>query len=63
MLTGTGVRKLRETGVSCILVDALSDPGSAAEGAQLAVWRYEDYKQPEGQVHIAEVDLYGAGDR
>lgn len=60
---GTGVRKLRETGVTCLMVESFADPGAAAEGAQLAVWRYQDYKAPEGQVAVATVDLYGAEDR
>lgn len=56
---GVGARKLRETGVTFICFDGMGHPESAAEGAQLGVWRYQDYKAKEDQIKIATVDLYG----
>lgn len=60
---GIGARKLRETGVTSIAFDGMGHAESAAEGAQLAVWRYQDYKNKEDQIKIAQVDLYGEDDK
>ncbi|EEB18391.1 Cytosol aminopeptidase, putative [Pediculus humanus corporis] len=60
---GTGARRLRETGVTCINFDGMGHPESAAEGAQLAVWRYQDFKCKDDQLKIAIVDLYGDDDK
>lgn len=60
---GVGARKLREFGVTCICFDGMGHPESSAEGAQLAVWRYQDYKNKENQMKIATVDLYGDDDK
>ncbi|KAL0269532.1 UNVERIFIED_CONTAM: hypothetical protein PYX00_007233 [Menopon gallinae] len=60
---GVGARKLRETGVTSISFDGMGHPESAAEGAQLAVWRYQDFKSKEDQVKIATVDLFGDDDK
>lgn len=60
---GVGARKLRETGVTCIAFDGMGHPESSAEGAQLAVWRYQDFKSKEDQLKIATVDLFGDDDK
>lgn len=60
---GVGARKLRETGVTCINFDGMGHPESSAEGAQLAVWRYQDFKCKDDQIKIASVDLFGDDDK
>jgi len=60
---GTGVRKIRETGVTCINVEGFNDPQAAAEGAQLGIWRYQEFKDPEAQVAEDTIELFGEADR
>lgn len=38
-----GTRVLRDTGVELISVDPMMDVGGAAEGAELAVWQYNEF--------------------
>ena len=61
---GAGAFALRRTGVDHILVEGFNEQVEAsAEGACLAVWRYQDYKAKEDQRVIPTLDLYNDPDK
>ncbi|XP_069680321.1 cytosol aminopeptidase-like [Periplaneta americana] len=61
---GVGAYELRKTGVNHILVESFNDQvEAAAEGAGLAVWRYQDNKAKEDQKPIPTLELYSDPDK
>ena len=64
LASGIGTLALRRTGVDEILVESFDDQvESSAEGASLAVWRYQDYKAKEDQKVVPTLDLYEDPDK
>ncbi|PSN42509.1 Cytosol aminopeptidase [Blattella germanica] len=61
---GAGAFAIRRTGVEHILVEGFNENvEAAAEGACLAVWRYQDYKAKDDQKIIPTLDLYFEDDK
>ncbi|KAK5650425.1 hypothetical protein RI129_001454 [Pyrocoelia pectoralis] len=59
---GIGVRKLAQQGVKRILVESLGKPEQAAEGAALAVWRYQENRSKEHWKPIPSLELFDSTD-
>ncbi|XP_017077502.1 cytosol aminopeptidase [Drosophila eugracilis] len=60
---GTGARALQLQGMYEVHVDAMDYPEQAAEGAALAVWRYNANKRKKNRIQTPKLDMYGKGDR
>lgn len=60
---GTGARALQLQGMYEVHVDAFDYPEQAAEGAALAVWRFNANKRKKNRLHTPKLDMYGKGDR
>ena len=60
----TGALALRRANVDEILVEGFNEQVEAsAEGACLAVWRYQDFKAKEDQKPVPTLDLYNDPDK
>lgn len=55
-----GVKALRDVGVEVVSVDPCSDPESAAEGAALARWNFQEFKSPAKRKSEIELVLHGS---
>ncbi|XP_030385556.1 cytosol aminopeptidase [Scaptodrosophila lebanonensis] len=55
-----GARSLQMQGCVEVQVDGLDYPEQAAEGAALAVWRYNVNKRKQNRTHVPKLDLYGS---
>ncbi|KAL1129022.1 hypothetical protein AAG570_013554 [Ranatra chinensis] len=53
-----GARALQDSGVTGIKVEGFTDAESAAEGAALAVWRFQEYRDKVNRATASKVDLY-----
>uniref|UniRef100_T1IIZ4 Cytosol aminopeptidase n=1 Tax=Strigamia maritima TaxID=126957 RepID=T1IIZ4_STRMM len=53
-----GIRKLRDVGVNTIDVDPCGDACAAAEGASLALFSYDDLKNPKNKKKTVNFSLY-----
>nr|NP_001097338.1 loopin-1, isoform C [Drosophila melanogaster]NP_611134.1 loopin-1, isoform A [Drosophila melanogaster]AAF57988.1 loopin-1, isoform A [Drosophila melanogaster]AAL28232.1 GH12543p [Drosophila melanogaster]ABV53819.1 loopin-1, isoform C [Drosophila melanogaster]ACU00259.1 AT30376p [Drosophila melanogaster] len=60
---GTGARALQLQGMYEVHVDSMDYPEQAAEGAALAVWRYNANKRKKNRIQTPKLDMYGKGDR
>uniref|UniRef100_T1IDF3 Cytosol aminopeptidase n=1 Tax=Rhodnius prolixus TaxID=13249 RepID=T1IDF3_RHOPR len=60
---GTGAMQLQSQGISHIFVEGFSNAEAAAEGASLAIWRYQDWKAKENQMPKADIQLWGSDDK
>ncbi|CAH1399932.1 unnamed protein product [Nezara viridula] len=58
---GVGAKKLQDQGINQILVEGFTSPEPAAEGASLAVWKYQDLKNPEKRQPLATLLHYEPG--
>ncbi|KAF2893566.1 hypothetical protein ILUMI_12595 [Ignelater luminosus] len=56
--SGIGAQKLKKQGVTRILVEGLGRPEQAAEGAALALWRYQENKMREKWKPIPSLELF-----
>ncbi|KAH8269533.1 hypothetical protein KR018_007388 [Drosophila ironensis] len=60
---GAGARALQMQGMYEVHVDAMDYPEQAAEGAALAVWRFNANKRKKNRTHTPKLDMYGKGDK
>lgn len=56
--SGAGIRALRKLGVTCVSVESMGYPEASAEGAGLAAWRFQDYKNIANREPPMSVRLY-----
>lgn len=54
----TGCRALQQIHVEKIVVESFGHAESAAEGAALSVWAYQDYKDKLDQIVVPQIDLH-----
>lgn len=59
---GTGARALQLQRMDEVFVDGMDFPEQAAEGAALAVWRYNANKRKKNRTPTPKLHLYGKGD-
>lgn len=59
---GTGARALQLQRMDEVYVDGMDLPEQAAEGAALAVWRYNANKKKKNRTPTPKLHLYGKGD-
>ncbi|EDW01089.1 GH21239 [Drosophila grimshawi] len=57
-----GARALQYQGVQSVYVDSMEYPEQAAEGASMAVWRYNVNKRKHRRLAIPKLELYGSTD-
>ncbi|XP_030558082.1 cytosol aminopeptidase [Drosophila novamexicana] len=57
-----GARFLQYQGAQTVFVDGMEYPEQAAEGAAMAVWRYNVNKRKNNRMHIPKLELYGSAD-
>ncbi|CAK1585772.1 unnamed protein product [Parnassius mnemosyne] len=57
---GAGVTELRRRGCSQLLVDPSAAPDAAAEAAELASWRFEDFKSSSCRQTTPSISMYNA---
>ncbi|XP_002015961.2 cytosol aminopeptidase [Drosophila persimilis] len=60
--TAVGARALQLQGCSEVHVDAMGYAEQAAEGAALAVWRYNNNRRKRNRTHIPKLELYQSSD-
>ncbi|XP_014278404.1 cytosol aminopeptidase [Halyomorpha halys] len=59
----TGARALQDSGIYNIMVEEFTNAEAAAEGANLAIWQYQDVRSPSEHNPTGKVDLYQSDDR
>lgn len=59
---GNGARKLTQQGVKQILVESFGKAEQAAEGAALAVWKYQENRSKEHWKAIPSLELFDSSD-
>ncbi|KAL7737653.1 hypothetical protein ACLKA6_007761 [Drosophila palustris] len=59
---GTGARALQLQRMAEVHVDGMDFPEQAAEGAALAVWRYNANKRKKNRLATPKLHMYGKGD-
>lgn len=59
---GSAVRQLCDINIDRIEVECLGHTESAAEGAALGVWKYQDFKMMKDKLEIPTIDLYAVRD-
>ncbi|XP_064543187.1 cytosol aminopeptidase-like [Drosophila montana] len=59
---GTGARALQLQRMTEVHVDGMDFPEQAAEGAALAVWRYNANKRKKNRLPTPKLHMYGKGD-
>lgn len=57
-----GSRALQHHGADSVHVDGMEYPEQAAEGAAMAVWRYNINKRKSNRLEVPKVELYGSED-
>ncbi|KAL0880481.1 hypothetical protein ABMA27_002891 [Loxostege sticticalis] len=57
---GAGVRALQKRGCGAIAVDAAAAPDAAAEAAELAAWRFQEFKSCGDRTPDCQVSLHGS---
>ncbi|XP_017868891.1 PREDICTED: cytosol aminopeptidase [Drosophila arizonae] len=57
-----GTRSLQLQGASHVAVDGMEYPEQAAEGAAMAVWRYNANMRKSRRIEVPKVELYGSAD-
>jgi len=60
---GIGARALQDQGIGGIFVEGFTNSEAAAEGATLAVWRYQELKNSENILTPSKVELFDEYDR
>ncbi|XP_001360446.3 cytosol aminopeptidase-like [Drosophila pseudoobscura] len=60
---GAGARALQMQGMREVHVDSMGYPEQAAEGASLAVWRFNMNKRKKNRTRTPKLEMYGKGDR
>lgn len=58
-----GSRALQMQGCQVVFVDGMEHPEQAAEGAAMAVWRYNMNRRKNHRMAIPKLELYGSSDR
>ncbi|XP_017097388.2 cytosol aminopeptidase [Drosophila bipectinata] len=61
--SAVGARALQMQGCAVCHVDGMDYPEQAAEGAAMAVWRYNVNKRKSDRVTIPKLELYGSSDQ
>ncbi|KAJ9597088.1 hypothetical protein L9F63_027023, partial [Diploptera punctata] len=54
---GIGARMLYEVGITQIIVESFGQSEAAAEGAALAIWKYDDHRDKEDRDPPAHLEL------
>ncbi|XP_014240992.1 cytosol aminopeptidase-like [Cimex lectularius] len=60
---GVGARALHETGLGTIFVEGFTNTESAAEGAILGTWQYQELKNRDHQYINAKIEMFEDQDR
>uniref|UniRef100_A0A0A9VNX2 Cytosol aminopeptidase n=1 Tax=Lygus hesperus TaxID=30085 RepID=A0A0A9VNX2_LYGHE len=60
---GIGAAALQDEGIRQIFVEEFTNAESAAEGAALAVWKYQAHRRKESQTPTVKLELFEAQDR
>lgn len=55
--------RLQRFGCHCVCVDSLGYPEQAAEGAALAIWKYQEHLKKENQGIIPQLELFESPDQ
>ncbi|KAK9509542.1 hypothetical protein O3M35_006839 [Rhynocoris fuscipes] len=63
MAAGAGTVALQDQGVGIIFVEGFTDAEAAAEGASLAAFRYQEFKNKDRQLVASKVELFSSNDR
>ncbi|PSN44234.1 Cytosol aminopeptidase [Blattella germanica] len=57
-----GTKALQDLHVHTVFIESLGHSESAAEGAALAAWVYQELKDKEKQIHVPEIELFDCVD-
>ncbi|XP_024085538.1 cytosol aminopeptidase-like [Cimex lectularius] len=60
---GIGAYALQEEGISTVYVEEFTNTEAAAEGAALAIWKFQPYKSKEEQIVVPKLELFEGTDR
>lgn len=60
--SAVGARVLQLQGAQNVFVDSMEYPEQAAEGAAMAVWRYNANKRKNYRTHVPKLEMYGSAD-
>lgn len=60
--SGTGARALQDAGITQIYVEPFENAEAAAEGAGLAIWQYQDMRNPADHKPNPKLELYESSD-
>ncbi|BET01937.1 manganese ion Hypothetical protein [Nesidiocoris tenuis] len=61
--SGLGAAVLQDEGIPNIFVEEFTSAESAAEGAALAVWKYQVHKRKENQIPASKLEIFESDDR